>query len=119
MGVQDVIEQARDTITVKRVFGEPYEKNGVTVIPAAKVQGGGGGGGGGGGEGKRGDGEEGSGSGFGVNARPTGVYVIDHGEVSWRPAIDVNRVILGAQLVAIAALLVVRSIVKARTKSAG
>ena len=114
MGVQDVIEQARDTITVKRVFGEPYEKNGVTVIPAAKVQGGGGGG-----EGKRGDGEEGSGSGFGVNARPTGVYVIDHGEVSWRPAIDVNRVILGAQLVAIAALLVVRSIVKARTKSAG
>lgn len=114
MGVQDVIEQARDTITVKRVFGEPYEKNGVTVIPAAKVQGGGGGG-----EGKRGDGEEGSGSGFGVNARPTGVYVIDHGEVSWRPAIDVNRVILGAQLVAIAALLVVRSIVKARIKSAG
>jgi len=31
---------------VKRVFGEPYEKNGVTVIPAARVQGGAGGGGG-------------------------------------------------------------------------
>ena len=44
MEVGDVITQARDTLTVKRVFGEPYEKNGVTVIPAAKVQGGAGGG---------------------------------------------------------------------------
>jgi uncharacterized spore protein YtfJ len=42
--VQDVIAQARDTLTVKRVFGEPYEKDGVTVIPAARVQGGAGGG---------------------------------------------------------------------------
>jgi len=46
MEVQEVIAQARDAITVKRVFGEPYEKNGVTVIPAARVQGGAGGGGG-------------------------------------------------------------------------
>jgi hypothetical protein len=29
----------RDAVTVKRVFGEPYQKNGVTVIPAAKVMG--------------------------------------------------------------------------------
>ena len=35
MEVNDVISQARDTLTVKRVFGDPYEKNGVTVIPAA------------------------------------------------------------------------------------
>jgi uncharacterized spore protein YtfJ len=39
MEVNDVIAQARDTLTVKRVFGEPYERNGVTVIPVAKVQG--------------------------------------------------------------------------------
>ena len=44
MEVQDVIAQARDTMTVKRVFGEPYEKDGVTIIPAARVQGGAGGG---------------------------------------------------------------------------
>lgn len=44
MDVQNVIAQARDAITVKRVFGEPYETNGVTVIPAAKVVGGAGGG---------------------------------------------------------------------------
>lgn len=43
MEVNDVISQARDTLTVKRVFGEPYERNGVTVIPAARVQGGAGG----------------------------------------------------------------------------
>jgi uncharacterized spore protein YtfJ len=44
MEVQDVIAQARDTLTVKRVFGEPYEKDGVTIIPAARIQGGAGGG---------------------------------------------------------------------------
>ena len=33
--VQRVIEGARDAITVKRVFGDAYEKDGITVIPAA------------------------------------------------------------------------------------
>jgi uncharacterized spore protein YtfJ len=46
MEVQDVIAQVRDALTVKRVFGEPYEKDGVTIIPAARVQGTAGGGGG-------------------------------------------------------------------------
>jgi uncharacterized spore protein YtfJ len=40
MEVRDVVGQARDALTVKRVFGEPYEKDGVTIIPAARVQGG-------------------------------------------------------------------------------
>jgi uncharacterized spore protein YtfJ len=44
MDAQDVIARARDALTVKRGFGEPYEKNGVTVIPAAKLSGGAGGG---------------------------------------------------------------------------
>ena len=44
MEVQDAMAQARDSLTVNRVFGEPYEKNGVTVIPVAKIQGGAGGG---------------------------------------------------------------------------
>jgi uncharacterized spore protein YtfJ len=38
--VQRTIEQAKDAITVRRVYGDPFEKNGVTVIPAARVQGG-------------------------------------------------------------------------------
>ena len=37
MEVHDVIAQARDALTVKRMFGEPYQKDGVTVIPAARV----------------------------------------------------------------------------------
>jgi uncharacterized spore protein YtfJ len=108
--VRQTIEQARDVMSVRRVFGDPYEKNGVTVIPAARVQGGAGGGSGEGPEGQGG----GLGAGFGVNARPAGAYVIRGDEVDWRPAIDVNRLILGGQLVTIAALLLVRALIKSR-----
>src|SRR4051812_27307606 len=80
--VQRMIEQARDAMTVRRVFGDPYEKNGVTVIPAARVQGGAGGGGG---EGPEGQGA-GTGGGFGVNAKPAGAFVIHGDDVDWRPA---------------------------------
>lgn len=113
MEVQEVLAQARDAMSVKRVFGEPYEKNGVTVIPAARVQGGAGGGGG---EGPEGQGR-GSGSGFGLAARPVGAYLIRGEEVTWRPAVDVNRIMLGAQVVAIVALLTLRTIAKARAKA--
>ena len=112
MDVQDVIAQARDTLTVKRVFGEPYEKDGMTVIPVAKIRGGAGGGGGEGPEGQN----KGSGSGFSVGARPVGAYLIRDGDLAWRPAIDVNRAILGGQVVAIVALLTLRAIVRARSK---
>ena len=113
MEVQEVLAQARDSMTVKRVFGEPYEKDGVTVIPAARVQGGAGAGGG---EDPQGQGK-GSGSGFGVTARPVGAYVLREGELSWRPAVDVNRIILGGQAVVIVALLTIRAIIKARAKA--
>jgi uncharacterized spore protein YtfJ len=115
MEVHEVIAQARDTLTVKRVFGEPYEKNGVTVIPVARVQGGAGGGGG---EGPQGQGK-GSGSGFGMTARPVGAFLIRGNDLTWRPAIDVNRIALGGQIVAIFALLTIRAIVKARAKARG
>jgi len=100
MNLTETISNARDSITVKRVYGEPYERNGVTVIPAATVMGGGGGG-----EGDQGDGQTGSGGGFGLRARPVGAYVIRGEEVSWRPALDLNRVILGCQLLGLAAIL--------------
>ena len=113
MEVQDVVAQARDALSVKRVFGEPYEKNGMTMIPVARVQGGAGGGGG---EGPEGQGK-GSGSGFGMSARPVGAFLIREGEMAWRPAVDVNRVALGCEIVAIVALLTIRSIVKMRAKA--
>jgi uncharacterized spore protein YtfJ len=112
MDTQQILEQARDAMTVKRVFGEPYEKDGLTVIPAAKVQGGLGGGTGEGDQGK------GTGGGFGVNARPIGAFVVRGDDVVWRPAIDLNRVILGGQIVAIVALLMIRTFLKSRSKAA-
>src|SRR5215207_11421201 len=113
MDVQEAIAQARDTLTVKRVFGEAYEKNGVTIIPAARVQGGAGGGSG---EDPNSQGR-GSGSGFGVTARPVGTFIIRDGDLHWRPAVDVNRIVLGGQVVVVVALLTVRAIVKARSKA--
>jgi uncharacterized spore protein YtfJ len=108
--VQQTIEQAKDALTVRRVFGDPYEKNGVTIIPAARVQGAAGGGKG---EGPEGQGT-GNGSGFGLNARPAGAYVIHGDEVEWQPAIDPNKIIVGAAIVAVAALLVARTAIKSR-----
>jgi uncharacterized spore protein YtfJ len=116
MEAKDLLTQVRESVTVKRVFGDPYEKNGVTVIPAATVTGGGGQGEGEG-TGPDGTGGKGTGGGFGVNARPSGVYVISGNEVEWRPAMDMNRVILGGQIVAVVFLLTIRSIVKARAKA--
>ncbi len=107
---QELIEGARDLITVKRVYGEPYEKNGLTVIPAAAVRGGGGGGGG-----QQGDESAGSGGGFGIMARPSGAWIIEDGNATWKPAVDVNRVILGGQIVALAAILVAGRILLAQS----
>ena len=111
MNVQDLLAQARDTITVKRVFGDPYEKDGMTIIPAAAVAGGAGGG-------QGPVASTGTGGGFGVSARPVGVYVIQEGQVRWEPAFDLNRVIRGGQIVLVIMLLTLRSIVKARARAA-
>jgi uncharacterized spore protein YtfJ len=99
MDVQQVLSGAQDAMTARRVFGDPVELGGVTIIPVARVRGGGGGGAN---QGDRG------GVGFGINARPAGVYVVSRGTVVWRPAIDVNRIILGGQLVAVAAIWALR-----------
>jgi uncharacterized spore protein YtfJ len=106
MRAEEILGQVRDTLTVRQVFGEPYERDGVLVVPVARVAGGAGGGGGGNPT------EGGSGGGFALEARPVGVYVIRDGEVSWRPAVDVTRIALGGQLVAVVALLVARSVIR-------
>jgi len=107
MNALDTIEKAKDALTVRRVYGDPYQEEGITVIPAATVMGGGGGGG---------DTEGNGGAGFGLAARPVGAFVIKDGDVRWRPAIDLNRVILVGQVVAIVALLTLRSVVKTLAK---
>ena len=103
------LDAVRDVLTVKRVFGEPYEVNGVTVIPVAAIRGGGGGGGG-----EDSQQQVGAGAGLGVVARPVGVFVVSGERVRWEPAIDVTRIVLGGQLVAVAALLVLHRLVAGR-----
>ena len=100
------LDAVKDILTVKRVFGDAYEVDGVTVIPVAAVRGGGGGGGG---EGDTPDAKgtgSGSGVGFGVNVRAIGTVVIADGGVTWVPAVDVTRIVFGGQLVAIVGILV-------------
>lgn len=112
MKLTEVLSTAKDSITVKRVYGEPYEKDGLTVIPAAVVSGGAGGGGG-----HDEKGQEGEGGGFGVNGRPAGAYVIKDGQVSWRPAVDPNRIVMVVGLAVIAYLLSRPRMVRARAKA--
>jgi hypothetical protein len=56
----------------------------------------------------------GAGLGFGVIVRPLGVYVVKDGEVSWQPAMDVMRVILGGQLLGLAPIFALRHLLKRR-----
>jgi uncharacterized spore protein YtfJ len=86
MKLDEMVGSARDALNVKRVYSEPYERDGVTVIAAASVGGGGGGGGG-----HDTSGQEGEGGGFGLTAKPAGVFVVTDGRVRWQPAVDVNR----------------------------
>ena len=109
MKTTDVVTAARDAITVKRIYGEPYEKDGLTVIPAAVVTGGFGGG-----TGHDEKGQEGEGGGFGMMGRPAGAYVIKGARVSWRPAIDPNRILVWVGLVVVAYVLSRPRMVRAR-----
>jgi uncharacterized spore protein YtfJ len=95
--VDEILEGAREAISVRRVFGEAYEQDGVMVIPAAAVRGGAGGGG---------DDMNNGGGGFGIQARPVGAYIVKDGEVTWKPAVDPNRIVAGWQLVSLVGLLV-------------
>ena len=126
---------AEDTLAVRRVFGEAYQRDGVLVVPVARVVGGlGTGAGAGEGAGvpgwhrwhhgataedetaapasaaTSGDGEtphgqgHGGGGGYAAYVKPLGVYVVDASGAHWEPALDVNRIVLGAQ-VALAVVL--------------
>ncbi len=100
MRVEEIVSTARDALTVRRVYGEPYEHDGLTVIPAAAVTGGFGGG-----AGRDEKGQDGEGGGFGVAARPVGAYVIRGGEVTWKPAVDLERALLVGGVVVVSYLL--------------
>jgi uncharacterized spore protein YtfJ len=126
---------ASEALSVRRVFGEAYEAEGALIIPVAKIAGGNAvaGGRGSAGFGRPGDDGDGTtpeppdgphhthgphglfdhgqsqgGGDAGVylaRTKPLGVYVVDVDGVHWRPAVDLNRVILGGQIVGAVALL--------------
>ena len=89
---------------VNAVFGEPVERDGVTVIPVAKVSWGFGGGGGGEGE------QEGHGGGGGARANAQGFIEIEGGHARYRPIRSPLRsgsllLVVLAALAALAALV--------------
>src|SRR4028118_2066335 len=110
MDVEEMVARSQDTATVGRVYGEPHEKDGTTVIPAAKISARGGsgaarggghsGGGGRGGAGRGGTGAGGGpgaarcgerwGGGFRADAEPVGAFVMRNGEVEWKPVFDLG-----------------------------
>jgi len=96
--VEGLMSAWKDSYTVRRVYGDPVEKDGLVVIPVAMVAGGGGGGSGS--DAAEGQGE---GGGFGGVARPVGVYVVRADSVEWQPALDITM--LGMAGIALSALI--------------
>jgi uncharacterized spore protein YtfJ len=111
--VMEVLQRVAGNATVRAVFGEPITTDGVTVVPVARVSSGAGGGTG---TDPQKHESQGTGGGLGLSARPVGAYVIREGKVSWRPAVDVNRVVLGAQIVAVVGILTIRALLRRRGK---
>src|SRR2546427_13180801 len=96
MNALEVLNQTRDAMTARRVYGEPYQQDGVTVIPAANVWGGGGGGG---------DTEGNGGGGVGGVARPPPGLGVKDGRGGWGAGGAVDRLGLKGRAAARVALL--------------
>ncbi len=97
MNPEEILAKAGDVLGVRRVFGEPIERDGVLVIPVAVAVGGGGGG--------SGPDDQGTGGGFGGIVRGIGVYAIRDGEVRFVPAVD-------AVALSVIALLLARTLTR-------
>ena len=108
----ELVDNIQERFTARLVYGDIIEQDGLIVLPAIRIVGGGGGGGGT--DPEHGDGE---GAGFGLRAKPAGAWVFKNGSVRWKPAIDVNAIILGGQLVGISYF--VASWLLRRTKKQG
>jgi uncharacterized spore protein YtfJ len=89
MGITERIQQ---DFRARIVYDEPVERDGMTVIPAARIVGGGGGGS---------DGQGGEGGGFGMSATPSGAWIIQGDRARWKPAIDLMVLVTGGYVVAV------------------
>jgi uncharacterized spore protein YtfJ len=102
-----------DNTDAGKVFGPPIQQDGTILLPVARV-GSGGGGGAGTGPADAGQQTGGTGGGFGMSAKPLGVYVLRDGKAKWLPAVDVNKIILGGQLLAAVGMLLAATVLRAR-----
>jgi len=107
MTVEALLAKASESFNAGRAFGPIIERDDCLIIPVAFVAGGGGGG-------DALESTEGTagatGGGFGGFTWPLGAYVVKDGRVRWMPAVD-------ATLVALGALLVVRTVLRTRARA--
>ncbi|MCA1783754.1 MAG: hypothetical protein ABR500_03845 [Dermatophilaceae bacterium] len=80
MTTDDILTRVGDQLSIRRVFGDVVERDGVMVIPVAVAIGGG--------DAGTSPDEQGSGGGFGGVVRGIGDYTISNGQVRFIPAID-------------------------------
>ncbi|WP_024288684.1 spore germination protein GerW family protein [Cellulomonas sp. KRMCY2] len=127
-GAATIPRVAADLLHVRRAFGEPVRHDDVTIVPVARVVGGSGTGYGTGATAGDGSGQEpggsgdsawgtGSGGGFGIRITPIGVYVVRGTDVQWQPAMDLNRTILGGQIVGGIALVALACALRRRRRA--
>ncbi len=109
MKLDELVNSTRETLTVRRIYAEPFERDGLAVIAAASVRGGAGGG-----SGHDETGQEGEGGGFGMTGSPAGAYVVQDGKVKWLPAVDPNRLFIMVGMAVIAYLLMRPRMARAR-----
>lgn len=107
MNVEDLLTRVKDSVEARLVYAEPVEKDGATVILAARVFGGGGGG-----DGQDKHGQRAQGGGLGFTVRPVGAFIIADGTLRWEPAVDVNRLMTVIGTVAVAGLLLAARVMK-------
>ncbi len=114
MNTRELLDRIAENLSVRRSFGEAYEREGLLIIPVAIVMGGGGGG-----EGpikppatahpraiERAEPEKGAppesqpptgtGGGFGGLVLPMGIYVVKGDQVRWVPAFDATLIVLAS-----------------------
>lgn len=85
---EPILDRLHRLVSTVTVFGDPIERDGLTVIPAARVTTGGG-------RGREVDQaaeREGDGGGAGLLARPIGAFIINGGRVTWKPAVTIETV---------------------------
>ncbi|MCJ7744663.1 MAG: hypothetical protein MUP40_00035 [Actinobacteria bacterium] len=131
---KDLLEHIKQIFAVERVYGEPIETMGKTIIPVAQIAAGGGGGGGEGegpvdaGQKTPGEGKEeapsmgtgtGMGFGFGGSARPIGFMVVEGDQTTWVPTVHPEKIALKSISVGMALVKMMVKIINKRSGARG